>query len=83
MCGCFWDLKDVFVVCSELGMVKVIFESRNVKYGWGDGLLIWFSKVNCVGEESLLVDCFYFGWGNVGFCIYGNDVGVKCFEIGG
>ena len=70
-------------MCSELGMVKAIFESRNAKYGRGDGLPIWLSKVNCVGEESSLADCPHPGWGNVGSCTHGNDAGVKCLETGG
>lgn len=82
VCGRSWDLEDAFVVCSELGMVKAIFESRNAKYGRGDGLPIWLSKVNCVGEESSLADCPHPGWGNVGSCTHGNDAGVKCLETG-
>lgn len=77
VCDRFWDGKDVFVVCNELGLVKEIYEIKRVKYGQGIGL-VWFNNVKCMGGESLLLDCFYFGWGNVGSCMYSNDVGVKC-----
>lgn len=52
-----------------------------VEYGNGVGS-IWFDDVICVGNEMLIVNCFYNEWGNYD-CMYVEDVGVICVLISG
>ena len=81
VCDKAWDGNEAFVVCNELGLVKAIHETKNAKYGQGEGP-IWLSKVGCTGGESSLFNCPHPGWGNVGSCTHGNDAGVKCLQTG-
>lgn len=81
VCDKAWDIKDAFVVCNELGLVKAIQETKKAKYGQGQGP-VWLSNVQCSGGESSLLSCPHSGWGNVGSCTHGNDAGVKCLQKG-
>ena len=81
VCDKSWDLRDAFVVCNELRQVKAIRETRNAKFGQGEGP-VWLSKVGCSGKEKALKDCPHPGWGNVGSCGHGDDSGVKCLQTG-
>lgn len=81
VCDKAWDIKDAFVVCNELGMVKAIQETKKAKYGQGQGP-VWLSNVQCTGGERSLSNCPHSGWGNVGSCTHDNDAGVKCLQKG-
>ena len=81
VCDKAWDRNDAFVVCNELGLVKAIHETKNAKYGQGEGP-IWLSNVDCSGGESSLFNCPHPGWGNVGSCKHSSDAGVKCLQTG-
>ena len=76
VCDNEWDLNDAQVVCSELGLGKVVAAIPGAFYGQGSGR-IWPSNVNCFGTESTIENCTHRGWGP-GYCNHGEDAGVKC-----
>lgn len=47
------------------------------------GIFIWVIKVNCIGSEYKLFQCFNFMFGYVDDCIERYDVGVVCYFIVG
>ena len=79
VCDDGWDLNDAQVVCRQLGFDSandVIDATVSAYYGQGSGQ-IWLGNVNCVGNESTVVNCSHDGWGNHS-CSHGEDAGVKC-----
>ena len=56
LCADDWDLTDATVVCRELG-----FQRAGKTYKTEDGIRgkIWFDKVQCTGNESLLSECLH------------------------
>ena len=79
VCDDGWDLNDAQVVCRQLGFdsaIDAINARSGAYYGQGSGQ-IWLNNVNCVGNESTVVNCLHNGWGNNN-CSHGEDAGVKC-----
>ena len=66
------------VVCRQLGFTggSVLLVS-NGQISEGSGMRIWMDEVGCDGNESMLTDCPFAGWGQ-NDCIHREDVGVSC-----
>ena len=79
VCDDGWDLSDAQVVCRQLGFdsaIDVISARNSAYYGQGSGQ-IFLSNVNCVGNESTIVNCSHNGWG-INDCSHTEDASVKC-----
>ena len=76
VCDDGWDLNDVQVVCSELGLGKATAAIHGAFYGLGSGQ-IWLDNVNCVGTEPTIGNCSHNGWG-IEDCFHGEDASVNC-----
>ena len=79
VCDDGWDLNDAQVVCRQLGFdsaIDVIDARVSAYYGQGSGQ-VWLNNLNCVGNESTIVNCSYDGWG-IHDCSHSKDAGVKC-----
>ena len=60
VCDYGWDNADAGVVCRQLGFGSSRIAYKSAHYGQGTGP-IWLSNVSCIGIESNLADCVYFG----------------------
>ena len=79
VCDDGWDLNDAQVVCGQLGFdsaTDVISTQNSAHYGQGSGQIL-LSNVNCVGNESTIVNCSHNGWG-INSCSHDEDAGVRC-----
>ncbi|KAM3915862.1 scavenger receptor cysteine-rich type 1 protein M130-like [Leptodactylus fuscus] len=76
VCGDYWNDKDAAVVCQQLGCSTSGSQIKATSFGPGSGN-VWFSNVDCTGEESNLWQCRHQMWGHP-FCDHEQDVGVMC-----
>ena len=79
ICNGYWDMRDVAVVCRELGFkdAKTALPESQVSDGSGK---IWLDNVDCTGSEQNLSSCFHTEWG-INDCTH--DVsGVECSSTG-
>ena len=76
VCDDGWDNADATVVCRQLGFYLSVWAYGSAYYGQGTGP-IWLSKLNCIGNESSLIDCNQFEAGTKN-CTHSNDVSVRC-----
>ena len=67
-----WDLNDVQVVCSQLGLGRAIAPGRSSLYGQ-DLTRVWLNYVNCVGTEKTIESCSHAGW-RYHFCYFGATI---------
>jgi hypothetical protein len=79
ICDAGWDLKDVWVVCRQLGYLYARAPQRgDVPKGTGQ---IWLDKLRCSGREQNLISCSHGGWG-IHDCRHNQDAGVACSARG-
>ncbi|XP_065121920.2 scavenger receptor cysteine-rich domain-containing protein DMBT1-like [Paramisgurnus dabryanus] len=76
VCDDDWYLSVAELVCIELDCGDAIDAESNAYFGEGSGP-IWMDEINCVGNESSLVDCGILGWG-IHDCEHNEDAGVTC-----
>ena len=75
-----WDLKDVRVVCRQLGYKNgVALQGNEVPDG---NRPIWLNYVSCTGNEQSVSSCTKRGCGPDDDCRHKKDVGVKCSSTG-
>ncbi|XP_028399558.1 deleted in malignant brain tumors 1 protein-like isoform X2 [Dendronephthya gigantea] len=76
ICDDRWDLRDAWVVCSQLGYsaAKRVLPRSQVSPGLG---YIWLSNIECIGTEKNITECSHRGWGNQD-CTHNQDAGVEC-----
>lgn len=81
-----WDNKDGDVVCRMLGLPPASGTPRGAIFGQGTGI-VWLSHVDCLGDETSIIDCGnYGGWGTGRLYSYNehaHDAGVICGEPDG
>lgn len=67
------------VVCWMFGLLFVLVVEGEVVFG-NFGNKFWFGNLECIGNEFIIIECFYMGWGNINrfFCERNLDVGVIC-----
>lgn len=56
LCADDWDLTDATVVCRQLGFQRAVKTYKTEDRIRGK---IWFDKVQCTGNESLLTECLH------------------------
>lgn len=78
VCDDQWDLEDAKVVCRTLGLPDAIAATSEATFGRGGGR-VWFSSVDCNGDENSLDDCSYSDY-QPSNCNHGEDAGVVCGE---
>nr|XP_055045541.1 soluble scavenger receptor cysteine-rich domain-containing protein SSC5D-like [Misgurnus anguillicaudatus] len=76
VCDDNWYVPVAALVCKELGCGDIIDEKSYGYFGEGSGP-IWMDEIDCVGNESSLVDCGFAGWG-ITNCEHDEDAGVIC-----
>ena len=76
ICSANFDRNDADVACRQLGYEGSLYIQS---YGPGSGPVYW-TNLQCVGNEPTLFDCYNDGWNNVtGACLdHSLDVGVVC-----
>ena len=76
VCDDRWDINDAVVVCRMLGFQLVKRTGTVPRELRGSGV-IWMDDVRCTGNERLLKDCPFRGWGRHN-CGHSEDVFVSC-----
>ncbi|XP_077167696.1 scavenger receptor cysteine-rich domain-containing group B protein isoform X2 [Paroedura picta] len=76
VCDDAWDLKDVKVVCRQLGCGRALAAWGEAWYGQGTGY-IFLDNLKCKGDESSLLRCSHIRW-NVHNCDHSEDAGALC-----
>ncbi|XP_066492488.1 scavenger receptor cysteine-rich domain-containing group B protein [Tiliqua scincoides] len=76
VCDDAWDLKDVKVVCRQLGCGGALAASGEAWYGQGTGY-IFLDNLKCKGDEASLLRCSHIRW-NVHNCDHSEDAGALC-----
>uniref|UniRef100_A0A8C8S624 Scavenger receptor cysteine rich family member with 4 domains n=1 Tax=Pelusios castaneus TaxID=367368 RepID=A0A8C8S624_9SAUR len=76
VCDDAWDLKDVKVVCRQLGCGSALAAWGEAHYGQGTGY-IFLDNLKCKGDEPSLLRCSHIRW-NVHNCDHSEDAGAVC-----
>ncbi|ETE72592.1 Scavenger receptor cysteine-rich type 1 protein, partial [Ophiophagus hannah] len=76
VCDDAWDLKDVKVVCRQLGCGGALAAFGEAQYGQGKGH-IFLDNLKCKGDETSLLRCSHIRW-NVHNCDHSEDAGALC-----
>ncbi|XP_019367033.1 PREDICTED: scavenger receptor cysteine-rich domain-containing group B protein [Gavialis gangeticus] len=76
VCDDAWDLKDVKVVCQQLGCGHAVAAWGEAHYGQGIGY-IFLDNLKCKGNEASLLRCSHIRW-NVHNCDHSEDAGAVC-----
>uniref|UniRef100_A0A8D0GMF3 Scavenger receptor cysteine rich family member with 4 domains n=1 Tax=Sphenodon punctatus TaxID=8508 RepID=A0A8D0GMF3_SPHPU len=76
VCDDAWDLKDVKVVCQQLGCGVAVTAWGEARYGQGTGY-IFLDNLKCKGDEASLLRCSHIRW-NVHNCDHSEDAGALC-----
>uniref|UniRef100_A0A670JXA7 SRCR domain-containing protein n=1 Tax=Podarcis muralis TaxID=64176 RepID=A0A670JXA7_PODMU len=79
VCDDAWDLKDVKVVCRQLGCGGALAAWGEARYGQGTGY-IFLDNLKCKGDESSLLRCSHIRW-NVHNCDHSEDAGALCSPL--
>ena len=84
VCSDRFENKEALVICKMLGHQHGI--TRSSRYGskayFGRGTgHIFIDELNCIGNETSILDCPYNGWGQHN-CGHEKDAGVKCYSDG-
>ena len=70
------------MVCRQLGYEGALAVLRNSPFGHGSGQ-IWLGDVQCIGNETSILQCSQIGWGvHNGYCWGSDDAGVVCRPSG-
>ena len=72
-----WDLNDGAVACREAGFPGVVSVYHSAYFGPGQGAVL-IDNVECIGNETRLLDCPYKGWVASTDCTHEEDAGVEC-----
>ncbi|XP_071498165.1 scavenger receptor cysteine-rich domain-containing protein DMBT1-like [Diadema antillarum] len=78
VCDDDWDIKDVEVVCRELGLgpAKAVVTTGGYRQTYSS---ILFDEVQCVGNESSIFDCPRSP--SIHDCTHAEDAGASCYAI--
>ncbi|XP_065274588.1 scavenger receptor cysteine-rich domain-containing group B protein [Emys orbicularis] len=76
VCDDAWDLRDVAVVCRQLGCGGAQAAWGEARYGPGTGY-IFLDNLKCKGDEPSLLRCSHIRW-NVHNCDHSEDAGALC-----
>ena len=76
VCDDSWDINDGNVVCRNLGYAGAK-EVKGLAFFQQGIDPTWMDQVNCAGDEALLAECLFDGWG-INDCSHAEDAGVVC-----
>lgn len=79
VCDDNWGYEEASVICRQLGFLSAesVYFSAYFGQGWGPIL----QYLDCNGNESQWMDCFYRDWG-LSYCSHEEDAGVTCRTLG-
>lgn len=78
ICDHGWDDIDATVACRQLGFLNGTATSQ-AYFGTGSNPPVWWSQVNCLGNETKLSYCMHSRNGSIENCSY---AGVRCIRNG-
>ncbi|XP_014458569.1 deleted in malignant brain tumors 1 protein [Alligator mississippiensis] len=78
VCAHGWDIRDVEVVCRQLGCGRPLSAPAVAEFGQGSGRT-WVEDANCLGIESTLSECRVKLVGKSN-CDHGEDASVVCSD---
>lgn len=73
-----WDILDATVVCRQLGFAGAVSAFTGGRFDRGKGP-VWFSNVNCNGDESKISECIDFN-NNKSASPTNHNAGVACYS---
>lgn len=76
VCSDFFSLNTANVVCRQLGFPGALWVADDQEFGIGRSQ-IWLDDVQCVGNESSIMQCSNNGFG-IHNCQHTKDIGVGC-----
>ena len=82
ICNDGWDDIDATVVCRQLGFLNGITTKTLFTSLISSGP-VWIRQVECLGNESKLLQCPHIEFESFGNCSHAQDVQVKCNGIKG
>ncbi|KAI4901969.1 hypothetical protein NFI96_006071 [Prochilodus magdalenae] len=78
VCDDNWDMKDVEVVCRQMGCGRAVSPQSSAHFGQGSDPIL-LDNVGCSGSESSITACSHNGFGKHD-CGHSEDAGVTCSE---
>ncbi|XP_031551132.1 uncharacterized protein LOC116288477 [Actinia tenebrosa] len=79
ICASSWDINDAKVACRTLRLPPAQYEITQTGQFDVSNKKSWVSNLQCLGNESSLIDCPHGGWGNLeGWCRFKFIAGVVC-----
>jgi deleted-in-malignant-brain-tumors protein 1 len=84
VCSDSYGSRDAKVICQQLGFdtagAQPLRGSRAAAFGSGSGP-IFLSQLDCLGDETSLLDCPTFSPPGLHDCDHTQDAGVRCIDI--
>ena len=82
VCDDGWGYNSAGVVCRQLGFGSYGYSHFRAYFGEGSGP-IWLDSVRCIGNETMLLNCYHLGINITRFCSHSEDIGVRCYGTQG
>ena len=77
ICDDTWNIRNAHVICDMMGFPPATAALGSAVFGQGKGVL-WLDTLNCVGNESSILECEHGVFGNIKACSHYSDSGVMC-----
>lgn len=77
VCDDTWNIRNAHVICGMMGLPPATAALGSAVFGRGQGV-IWLDTLNCVGNESSILECEHGVFGNINGCSHYSDSGIMC-----
>lgn len=82
ICDDTWNIRNARVICDMMGLPPATAALGSAVFGQGKGV-IWLDTLNCVGNESSILECEHGVFGKIEACNHYSDSGVMCGIVPG